>query len=64
MEAMNKEELAMKTFYKSLYRGWVEITEQQKENLVKHMENGITALSNAEKQNYIKGKFKIVEVIK
>ena len=51
----------MKTFYKSLYRGWVEITEQQRENLMKHMANGITALSGAEKQNYIKGKFKVVE---
>ena len=54
----------MKTFYKSPYRGWVEITEQQRENLIKHMANGITALSNAEKQNYINGKFKAVEVIK
>ena len=54
----------MKTFYKSLYRGWVEITEQQRESLMKHMANGITALSGAEKQNYIKGKFKVMEVIK
>lgn len=51
----------MKTFYKSLYRGWVEITEQQRENLMKHMVNGITALSGAEKQNYIKDKFKVME---
>ena len=61
---MNMEEITMKTFYKSLYRGWVEITEQQRENLMKHMANGITALSDAEKQNYIKGKFKVMEVIK
>ena len=54
----------MRIFYKSLYRGWVEITEQQRENLMKHMANGITALPDAEKQNYIKGKFKVVEVIK
>ena len=54
----------MKTFYKSLYMGWVEITEQQRDNLIKHMANGITALSGVEKQNYIKGKFKVMEVIK
>lgn len=47
----------MKILYKSLFRGWVEITEEQKENLTKHMNNGITALSGIEKQNYINSRF-------
>jgi len=35
----------MKIYYKSYFRGWAEVTEEQKENLIKHMTNGITALS-------------------
>lgn len=47
----------MKTYYKSYFRGLVEVTEQQKENLIKHMINGITALSDENKQNYIHSRF-------
>jgi len=50
----------MKILYKSLFRGYVEITKEQKERLIKHMNNGITALSGKDKQNYIDNKF-IVE---
>jgi GH35 family endo-1,4-beta-xylanase len=47
----------MKILYKSLFRGWVEITEEQKQQLIKHMNNGITALSGEYKQKYIKSRF-------
>ena len=47
----------MKIFYKSYFRGLVEITIEQKENLVKHMIKGITALSCIERQNYINSRF-------
>lgn len=47
----------MKILYKSLFRGWVEITKEQKARLIKHMNNGITALSGEDKQNYINNRF-------
>jgi hypothetical protein len=47
----------MKILYKSLFRGWVEITEEQKQKLIKHMNNGITSLSEKDKQNYINNRF-------
>ena len=47
----------MKILYKSYFRGFVEITEGQKKRLIKHMENGITALSGKDKQNYINDRF-------
>jgi len=47
----------MKAMYKSLFRGWVEITEEQKENLIKHMNSGITGLSGVKKQEYINSRF-------
>lgn len=47
----------MKTYYKSYFRGWVEVTEQQKDNLTRHMINGITALSGVEKTDYINSRF-------
>lgn len=49
----------MKIMYRSLFRGWVEITEEQKENLIKHMNSGITAMSRKNKKEYIKSRFKI-----
>lgn len=48
-----------KLYFKSLFRGWIEITEEQKENLIKHMNSGITAMSRDKKQEYIKSRFKI-----
>ena len=48
----------MKILYKSLFRGWVEVTEQQKEKLVQHMNNGITTMSGDKKQEYISSRFK------
>ncbi|HID0768155.1 TPA: hypothetical protein ACXDAZ_002685 [Clostridium botulinum] len=47
----------MKILYKSLFRGWVEITKEQRERLIKHMNNGITGLSGEVKQNYIYNRF-------
>jgi hypothetical protein len=47
----------MKIYYKSYFRGWVYVTKEQKEKLIKHMINGITALPGVEKQNYINGRF-------
>lgn len=47
----------MKILYKSYFRGWVEITEEQKERLIKHMNHGITALSGKYKQSYIDNRF-------
>jgi hypothetical protein len=47
----------MKILYKSYFRGWVNITQEQKEKLVIHMNNGITALSGKKKQDYIKSRF-------
>lgn len=49
----------MKIYYKSYFRGLVEVTEQQKENLIKHMTNGITTKSGIEKQNYIDSRFMV-----
>lgn len=51
----------MKIIYKSLFRGWVEITEKQKEKLIKHMNRGITALNEIEKQKYINSRFLTME---
>lgn len=51
----------MKIAYKSLFRGWVEITEEQKEKLIKHMNHGITALNGIEKQKYINSRFLTME---
>lgn len=48
----------MKVLYKSLFRGWVEVTEEQKENLIKYLERGITALSGIKKKQYIESRFK------
>ena len=50
-----------KILYKSLFYGWVEITEEQKRKLIKHMNNGITAMSKDKKQEYIKSKFQCVK---
>jgi len=49
----------MKIMYKSLFRGWIEITEEQKEKLIKHMNNWITALPGENKQNYINNRFMV-----
>ena len=49
----------MKIMYKSLFRGWIEITEEQKEKLIKHMNNGITDLPGENKQNYINNRFMV-----
>lgn len=43
--------------YKSPFRGWVEINEQQKENLIKNMRNGITTMSGSKRERYIESKF-------
>ena len=43
--------------YKSLFRGWSEINEQQKENLIKNMRNGITTMSGSKRERYIESKF-------
>lgn len=51
----------MKIIYHSYFRGWVEVTKQQKENLIKHMINGITALSGKAKTDYINSRFIIKE---
>ena len=48
-----------KILYKSLFNGWVEITENQKEKLIKHMNNGITAMAGNKKQDYINSRFLI-----
>ena len=48
-----------KILYKSLFYGWVEITEEQKRKLIKHMNNGITAMTGNKKQDYIKSRFLI-----
>jgi hypothetical protein len=47
-----------KIYYKSLFRGWVEITQTQKDKLIKHLNNGITTMSGVKKQNYIDKQFK------
>jgi hypothetical protein len=54
---IEEEWVVMKIYYKSYFRGLIEITEAQKDNLIKHMDNGITALSGIEKQNYISSRF-------
>lgn len=51
----------MKIYYKSLFRGWVEISEEQKEKLIKNMNSGITAMSGNRKQEYINSRFNIIE---
>lgn len=51
----------MKIFYKSLFRGWVEITEEQKGKLIKNMITGITALNGIEREKYINSRFMILE---
>lgn len=51
----------MKIYYKSYFRGLVEISEEQKTNLIKHMTHGITALSNNAKIDYINSRFIIKE---
>ena len=48
-----------KILYKSLFNGWVEITEDQKEKLIKHMNNGIVAMTGNKKQEYINSRFLI-----
>lgn len=48
-----------KLYFRSLFRGWVEITEEQKENLIKYLNSGITAIREENKQEYIKSRFKI-----
>lgn len=49
----------MKIFYRSLFIGWVEVTEKQKENLIKHMVSGITTMSGEKRKNYINSKFQL-----
>lgn len=44
--------------YNSLFKGWVVITPEQKEELIKHHRNGITALSGLKKDLYIAGRFR------
>lgn len=51
----------MKIIYNSYFRGWVEVTEEQKNNLIKHMKSGITALSDKCKLDYINSRFVIKE---
>ena len=51
----------MKILYHSYFRGWVEITAEQKEKLTIHMRNGITGISKDKKEEYINSKFKEVE---
>ena len=48
-----------KILYKSLFNGWVEITEDQKKKLIKHMNNSITAMTGNKKQEYINSRFLI-----
>lgn len=50
----------MKILYHSYFRGWVEITAEQKEKLTIHMRNGITGISKDKKEEYINSKFKEV----
>ena len=47
--------------YRNLFNNWVEVTEAQKENLIKHFKEGITTMSGDTKENYIKSKFKTVD---
>jgi len=47
----------MSIFYKSFFRGWVKITEEQKQQLIKNMENGITCLCGVARQEYINSRF-------
>ena len=49
----------MKTFYKSLFFGLVEITEDQKEKLINRMKSGITTMSGAKRQDYIDSRFSV-----
>lgn len=51
----------MKIYYKSYFRGLVEITQKQKENLITHMNSGITALAGEDKRNYINSRFIVTE---
>jgi hypothetical protein len=46
-----------KILYKSLFNGWIEITEEQKKNLINHMYTGITAMDPISKQKYINNRF-------
>lgn len=46
--------------YRSHFRGWVQVTEQQKEKLINHMQKGITAMKKDVKEEYIKSRFKTV----
>lgn len=48
-----------KLYFKSLFRGWVEITEEQKERLVNYLRNNTPAIKEENKQEYIKSRFKI-----
>lgn len=50
----------MKTMYKSLFRGWVEVTEEQKERLVNYLKNNTPAIKQENKEGYINSRFKIV----
>ena len=50
----------MKFLYHSYFRGWVEITVEQKEKLTMHMRNGITGISKDKKEAYINSRFKEV----
>lgn len=47
----------MTILYNSPFRGWVEITEEQKGKLVRHFENCIIAMSGEKKQKHIERKF-------
>lgn len=50
----------MKAMYKSLFRGWVEVTEEQKERLVNYLRNNTPAIKQENKEEYINSKFKTV----
>jgi hypothetical protein len=54
----------MKILYKSLFRGWIEIPEEQRHKLIKNMIDGITALNGIERQKYINSRFLIRDQVK
>lgn len=52
--------MAKKLYFRSLFRGWVEITEEQKDKLVNYLKNNTPAIKEENKQEYINSRFKIV----
>lgn len=48
----------MKILYHSYFSGWVVVTAEQKQNLIKHMRKGITAITGDKREEYINSRFK------